>query len=345
MKKLDPEKLIIYSVGIVVLAAAAPLVRKIPRNGGKNIVCHVAFAGATIAILLFVPDFIQDEIFSPGSVMVIGTLIPVYESIHAACSFGQGDDVAWLQYWLAASLLNFGTEFIDDVKDAFPNGGEHWFEFELVFAIWLMFPLTDGATLLYDNITKPFLAPVAKQLKDKMDRWIGIILAIVNTSSLWFVWFAFLTLPEEARRFLVVAMGTAYPMVASIMAATTSSNDDGLQDADTFWLTYWVCFSTLFLAMDYLENFVGEIPGFYSICLAATIYLFLPLFQGANVVYRRILVPLTGHQKELLLHDAWKVRLSIEKSIPDGAIRSEVLSKISDMFSKELQSTKAKKLQ
>ena len=40
----------------------------------------------------------------------------------------------------------------------------------------------------------------------------------------------------------------------------------------------------LFLCMDYLENFVGSIPGFYSICLCCTIYLMLPLFRGAEQV-------------------------------------------------------------
>lgn len=214
----------------------------------------------------------------------------------------------------------------------------------MFFTLWLIFPLTDGATLLYDNVTKPFVAPIAKKIKSKMDGWIGILMGIVNTSNLWFLWFVFMTFPEEARRFLVVAVGTAYPMVASIMAATTS-DDDGLEDADTFWLTYWACFNILFLAMDYLENFVGEIRGFYSICLASTIYLFLPLFRGADVVFRRILVPLTGHQKELMLHDAWKVRVSIEKAISDAAMKGEVLAKVADMFTKQLMSGSNKKEQ
>ena len=43
----------------------------------------------------------------------------------------------------------------------------------------------------------------------------------------------------------------------------------------------------LFLLMDYLENFVGAIPGFYSIVLCCTIYLMLPLFRGAEQVPQR----------------------------------------------------------
>lgn len=184
--------------------------------------------------------------------------------------------------------MNYGTEFIDDIKDAFPNGGEHWFEFELFFTVWLMFPLTDGASLMYNTTTKPSLAPVAKKIKAKMDGWIGIFLTVINASYLWLLCFVFMTLPEEDRRFLVVVVGTAYPMISSVMAATTS-DEDGLEDADTFWLAYWACFNILFFAMDYLENFVGEIRDFYSICLAATVYLFLPLFQGANVFFAKSL--------------------------------------------------------
>ena len=140
MKKLDPEKLIIYCVSILVVAVSAPFIRKVPRSQGKNPLFHGIFLAAAVAVLVFVPGFVQDEIFSPGSVMVVGTLIPIYESISAACSFGEASsrDVAMLQYWIAASLLNFGTEFIDDMKHHFPHGGEHWFEFELIFTIWLM---------------------------------------------------------------------------------------------------------------------------------------------------------------------------------------------------------------
>lgn len=68
--------------------------------------------------------------------------------------------------------------------------------------------------------------------------------------------------------------------------------------------------------MDYLENFVGSIRGFYSLCLAATIYLFLPMFDGANVVFRRVLVPLSGQYENMLLHDAYLVRKGMEQSIP-----------------------------
>jgi receptor expression-enhancing protein 5/6 len=137
----------------------------------------------------------------------------------------------------------------------------------------------------------------------------------------------FMSFPEEQRRFAVVAVGTVYPLAASTVALTTKT--DGTDD--TFWLTYWSCFSVLFLSMDYLENFVGSIPGFYSICLVATIYLFLPMFGGANVVFRSVLVPLSGQFENMLLHDAYLVRKGMERSIP-SKYKERVFKKAADLF-------------
>jgi len=96
-------------------------------------------------------------------------------------------------------------------------------------------------------------------------------------------------------------------------------------------LTYWCSFTLLFLAMDYVENIVGGIPGFYSLCLAATVYLFLPMFNGADVVFRRLLVPLTGQYENMLLHDAYLIRKGMEKSIPP-AYHDRVFQKAAKIF-------------
>jgi hypothetical protein len=157
----------------------------------------------------------------------------------------------------------------------------------------------------------------------------GILMTAVNASHLWFLWFAFMTLPEASRRFLVVALGTVYPIAASIAAVTTEHT--GLDD--TVWLTYWCSFSLLFIMMDYLENFVGHIRGFYSLIACATIYLFLPMFNGADAVFRHVLVPLSGQHENLLLHDAWLVKQSMVKKIPRDK-QEKVNLKAAEMFLK-----------
>lgn len=192
-----------------------------------------------------------------------------------------------------------------------------------------MLPFTDGAALFYDMVTEPYVKPYALKVKTYTEGWISFFLLAVNSSYLWFAWFIFMSFPEEQRRFFVIAIGTVYPVAASVIALTTKK--DGKDD--TFWLTYWSCFSLLFLAMDYLENFIGHIRGFYSICMVATIYLFLPAFDGANVVFRRILVPLSGQYENMLLHDAYLVRRDMEKSIPDQ-YHDRVFKRAADVFTK-----------
>jgi len=312
MREIPKDKILVYVVGILTAALAAPLINRVKRTRGKNALWHFAFFVAAGASLLLLPDFVQDEIFSPGGVLLVGTLWPIHASIRAVCSVGEEDDTAWLQYWIASASLSFSTEFVDEIAARLPAAGEHWYEFEFFFNLWLMLPFTDGAALLYDKFTKPYLGPLAVKMKDKCEGWIALLVAAVNASHLWFLWFAFVSLPEEARRFVVVLLGTAYPVAASIAAVTTSTT----KLDDTVWLTYWCCFSLLFVIMDYVENFVGHVRGFYSLCAVASVYLFLPMFNGADVVFRTVLVPLSGQHENLLLHDAWILKQGMLARIP-----------------------------
>lgn len=153
------------------------------------------------------------------------------------------------------------------------------------------------------------------------------------------LWFVFISFPEEQRRFITVALGTIYPTLASIVAVS-KPNDTVAAGADaTFWLTYWSSYSILFLLMDYLENFIGGIRGFYSICLVATVYLFLPMFNGAETVFRKLLVPLSGQYENMLLRDVHIVQMEMERLIPEKT-RGGVLQKASDIFLKAKYSGK-----
>jgi TB2/DP1, HVA22 family len=331
MRDLDWDKLTIYGVAIACVLAVTPFLHKIPRRFGRSPFVHVAYILVAGLCLYLVPDWIQHEIFSPGGVLVIGTVVPIYESILAVCSIDStDDDKAWLQFWIASGTFSFCTEFMDSITQYLPQAGEHWYEFEFIVTAWLMLPLTDGSGLMYDYITKPYIAPATQTLKRQMDGYMNIILTMINTSYLWFIWFVFAQLPEPSKRFLVVCLGTVYPMVASTASITSSQSK--VETLETsFWLTYWACFSILFILMDYIENFIGHIVGFYSLIAAATLYLFLPMFRGAEVVFRRVLVPLSGQYENLLLHDALLIKIGMEGSIPP-AHRQRVLGRAAAMF-------------
>lgn len=331
MREIPPENWMLYGITIVVVAVGTHLLHFVPRTKGKNPLYHGLFLAGVVALLLLVPEWVQDELFSPGGVLLIGTLVPIYETVCAVVSIDAADDAAWLQFWVTSGSFSFATEFMDEITAQLPAAGEHWYEFEFFLTLWLALPMTDGAGLIYETITKPYIAPVAEKLKQRVEGIMGVILTVVNTSYLWFVWFAFMTLPEEARRFVVVALGTVYPMSASLVAISTKPTKKNVEER--FWLTYWASYSVLFILMDYLENFVGSIRGFYSVCAVATLYLFLPMFQGADVVFRRILVPLSGQYENMLLHDAYLVKVGMEDSLPSKE-HDRVMAKAAELFVK-----------
>ena len=343
MRKLSPDKWTLYGVALLTVTLLSVFLKRIPRWKKPPLWIHPLYAVVTAAICrMLIPDWVQDELFSPGGVLLVGTFLPIYNSIVALCTVSSRDDEVWLQYWITWGSLSFLTEFMDNITAYLPQAGEHWYEFELFTVLWLVLPYTNGAGVVYDYITKPYLTPIAQRLAIKMQGWVQLLLSLVNTSYIWTVWYVFTWLPEEQRRFVVIAVGTAYPLAASIVAlgiqgddATDKRQKQAVITTDTLmvtkWLTYWATYMLLFVAMDYLENFVGHIRGFYSLCVFATLYLALPMFDGAQVVFRRILVPLSGQYETLLLRDIWIMKQDILLKMPENKQRS-MMARASAVF-------------
>jgi len=177
-----------------------------------------------------------------------------------------------------------------------------------------------------EPILRPYIEPVAEKMGNLYQK---VVMMFVNVSHLWVVWIAFALLPASFKRFVVVTVGTVYPVTASMVAISTPVGVD-----DTMWLTYWSCFSCLFIMIDFLENFLGKIPGFYTLALFCTVYLMLPLFNGADNVFRSILVPLAGLQEMLLQRDADLLKQSMIEQIPESK-RKEFFKVISKKFSED----------
>ena len=269
-------------------------------------------------ILLTMPEVVQDKLFSPAGVVVVGTVFPIVESIITVCTISAEDDKTWLQYWIAQASFSYATEFVDIIAENAPFVKEHWYEFEFFFMVWLFLPFTDGATLLYDTFTKPYLVPRILPLVEKCEGLLTtLVLSIINCSHLGFLWFTFVMMPGDLKRFVVVATGTLFPLMASIVCVATEDEVE-----ETFWLTYWSCFGILFLVMDWAEELLGAIPGFYSLCLVATVYLMLPLFRGADEVFRNVLVPLAGQRDQLLVRDAHVLHKEMIRQVPAERIDS-----------------------
>ena len=107
-----------------------------------------------------------------------------------------------------------------------------------------------------------------------------------------------------------IAVGTIYPTMCSI---TASANDE-LDDIE-YWLTYWSVYGCLFLIMDLVDTWMGQTLGFYGLVILITVYLMLPMFRGAEKVFRNILVPLAGLKEMLMLRDAYKIKRQMLKDL------------------------------
>jgi len=151
-------------------------------------------------------------------------------------------------------------------------------------------------------------------------------LILSSTISQWFLWAFFMILPKDLKRFVTIAVGTVFPLMASITAISTPDKTD-----DTFWLTYWSCYGLLFVLMDWLETYIGRIWGFYTVVIFSTVYLMLPMFQGSEKLFRNVLVPLAGLKESLLLRDAVMLKKQILDSLPADR-QSEVRKLIAYSF-------------
>lgn len=81
------------------------------------------------------------------------------------------------------------------------------------------------------------------------------------------------------------------------------------------------------MARNVSETWLGWIPGFYSLIIGAEVYLMLPMFGGADKIFRKVLVPLFRLQEILMLKDAFMVKKRVFKDLPPeraAAVRSAI---------------------
>ncbi len=153
------------------------------RTRGKELKNHAIFA-ATAALTFLLPIGAKQDLFNNLTVVVAGTIYPVYESLRAVCTIGSKDDTSWLSYWIIHGITAICTSWV--------KGAVHWNMVEFFFLIWLYLPWTDGTDLLHDNIIIPFVAPAVQPLAKKMDGLVSkIMMAATNASHMGFVYFAY----------------------------------------------------------------------------------------------------------------------------------------------------------
>ena len=88
-----------------VLLAASLGYKYIKRNGGRDIKIHLIYFASAICLVVFLPPYIAQYIFTELTVSLIGAMYPVYRATKAVCSPDEDDDKEWLQYWVNISSI------------------------------------------------------------------------------------------------------------------------------------------------------------------------------------------------------------------------------------------------
>jgi hypothetical protein len=96
-----------------------------------------------------------------------------------------------------------------------------------------------GAAVVNDQVTKRYITPLIEPTVRAAEGWLAtLVLGAVNAGHIWFFAGVFTMFPAALKRLAVVGVGTAYPVAATMVAASTGDNV-----AEDKWLTYWSCFS------------------------------------------------------------------------------------------------------
>ena len=59
----DVAKWLIYAIAVAFVIVLVPILSRIPRSRGKNIIYHAIFLAVAAALLLLVPEEFQDVFF------------------------------------------------------------------------------------------------------------------------------------------------------------------------------------------------------------------------------------------------------------------------------------------
>ncbi|KAM3516045.1 hypothetical protein MY11210_000327 [Beauveria gryllotalpidicola] len=105
--------------------------------------------------------------------------------------------------------------------------------------------------------------------------------AVIGVGALYF----FLIIFNLGGQLLTNFAGFVIPGYYSLAALFTDSKDD-----DTQWLTYWVVFA-FFSVVESFFNIVYWFPFYFVFKFIFLLWLSLPMFRGAEIIFRSFLAP------------------------------------------------------
>lgn len=246
---VNPYGLAAGTVGMLILTTIGYHVFEADVNVGRgdNWKWHAAYWVVAAVVIAAVPMSISQYVFSDLTHTAVGVALPIYESLRAVCTPEETDDKMWLQYWMLGGVIFMLSTWVDDIMQS-DTADHYWYTSMVFFFYWMYFPKTQGATMVYERVTVPYLAPWMQPMLGKLDNAISYVYHLmVNAVHLWLLWFFFLFLPKGLKHMVAILVGTVYPLLSSVSASATEEVED-----DTYWLTYWSVYGVLFLIMEVL---------------------------------------------------------------------------------------------
>ncbi|KAL2262743.1 hypothetical protein VTK26DRAFT_228 [Humicola hyalothermophila] len=108
--------------------------------------------------------------------------------------------------------------------------------------------------------------------------------AVIGVVALYF----FLIILNLGGQLLTNIAGFVIPGYYSLNALFTPNKAD-----DTQWLTYWVVFA-FFTVVESIVSVVYWFPFYYTFKFVFLLWLSLPAFKGADIIFRSFLAPTLG---------------------------------------------------
>jgi receptor expression-enhancing protein 5/6 len=99
----------------------------------------------------------------------------------------------------------------------------------------------------------------------------------------------------------------AYPCYATLLILNSKEKGPSSQ----FWLVYWIVYAFLGVSETVFDVLLRLIPLYYPVKLVFIFWLYLPQTRGADLVYRKLVLPVFK-QNESKIDEALK---NIDKNI------------------------------
>jgi len=126
------------------------------------------------------------------------------------------------------------------------------------------------------------------------------------------------------EQYITCLVGIIFPSICSIRALETKDPEDDKQ-----WLTYWVVYG-IFTFIDLFSGFILKyIPFYFVLKILFLIWLFLPTFKGASLIYQKIIAKLFNKYRPQIDefehsvgNKANQYLGKVQDNIPGGAMNS-----------------------